>query len=43
VIVHVGPVPVEEILASLAGAGTVLVLARAWIYLRVLRRGVPRA
>jgi hypothetical protein len=38
VIAHVGGVPVEEALPSLTGAGVGLLLARAWLMLR-LRRG----
>jgi hypothetical protein len=38
VIAHVGVVPVEELLPVLSGAGTALLLARAWVALR-LRRG----
>jgi hypothetical protein len=38
VIAHLGPLPVEEILPSLAGAGVALLAARAWLMLR-LRRG----
>lgn len=28
---HVGPVPVEELLPAAGGAGTALLLARAWL------------
>jgi hypothetical protein len=39
---HVGPVPVEELLALLPGAGAFLVLARAWLMLRLRgRRASP--
>lgn len=39
VIAHVGGVPLEEILPSVTGAGASLLLARAWIMLRLhLRR-----
>jgi hypothetical protein len=38
VIAHVGGVPVEETLPALAGAGTGLLVARAWFMLRVRRR-----
>lgn len=31
---HVGGVPVEELLPSLAGAGTGLLLVKAWIAVR---------
>ena len=37
-IAHVGGVPVEEILPSLAGGGAMLVLARTWIGLLRRRR-----
>jgi hypothetical protein len=43
VIAHVGGVPLEEILPSVSGAGAGLVVARAWIMLRVRRRGKPGA
>ncbi len=42
-IAHVGGVPLEEILPSVSGAGAGLVVARAWIMLRVRRRGKPGA
>jgi hypothetical protein len=35
VIAHIGGVPVEEILPTLAGTGTGLVIARAWVMLRL--------
>jgi hypothetical protein len=38
IIAHVGGVPVEELLPSVAGAGAGLLLARAWVMLRVRRR-----
>jgi hypothetical protein len=38
---HVGGMPVEEFLPWLAGPGTGLVVARAWISVR-LRRGRSR-
>jgi hypothetical protein len=41
VIAHVGGVPVEEMLPALAGAGTGLLVARAWLMLRLRRRGEP--
>jgi hypothetical protein len=41
VIAHVGGVPLEEILPSATGAGAGLLLARAWIMLRVRRRRGP--
>ncbi len=37
-IAHVGGVPVEELLLSLTGAGGALLVARAWITLRLRRR-----
>jgi hypothetical protein len=37
VIAHVGGVPLEEILQSVTGAGAGLLLARAWIMLRLRR------
>jgi hypothetical protein len=44
VIAHIGPLPVEEILPLLGGAGTGLLAARGWIILRVRsrRRGPGR-
>ena len=42
-IAHVGGVPVEEMLPALAGTGTGLVIARAWLTLRLRRRQGPRA
>ncbi len=41
-IAHLGGVPLEEILPSVTGAGTGLLVARAWIMLRVRRRREPR-
>jgi hypothetical protein len=35
---HVGGVPVEEILPTVAGAGTGLLVARAWLTARLRRR-----
>jgi hypothetical protein len=35
---HVGGVPVEELLPTAAGAGTALVMARAWVSLRLRGR-----
>jgi hypothetical protein len=35
---HVGGVPVEELIASAAGAGTALLVARAWFALWLPRR-----
>jgi hypothetical protein len=41
VIAHIGGVPVEEMLPALAGTGTGLLVARAWLMLRVRRRQEP--
>jgi hypothetical protein len=41
VIAHVGGVPVEETLPALAGTSTALLLARAWLVLRLRRRREP--
>ena len=41
-IAHVGGVPVEEVLPTLAGPGTGLLVARAWLMLRVRRRREAR-
>ena len=38
-IAHVGGVPAEELLPTLAGTGTALLIARAWVMLRLGRRG----
>jgi hypothetical protein len=38
---HVGGVPVEELLPTLAGAGGALAIARAWLAVR-LRRHADR-
>jgi hypothetical protein len=40
-IAHVGGFPVEELLPSATGAGAALLLARAWIMLRLRRRREP--
>ena len=40
-IAHVGGVPVEELLPTLAGAGAGLLVARAWMMLRLRRRREP--
>jgi hypothetical protein len=40
-IAHVGPVPVEELLASAPAAGAGLLVARAWIMLRLRRSREP--
>jgi len=37
-IAHVAGVPVEELLASSGGAGAALLLARAWLLVRLRRR-----
>ena len=37
-IAHVGGMPVEEFLPALAGSGTGLVIARAWLAVRLRRR-----
>jgi hypothetical protein len=42
VIAHVGGVPVEEVVPSVAGAGAGLLLARAWLMLHLRRRREPR-
>jgi hypothetical protein len=41
VIAHVGGVPVEEALPALAGTSTGLLVARAWLMLRLRRRREP--
>lgn len=38
---HVGGMPLEEIAPSLAGAGAALLVARAWLMLRLRRRREP--
>ncbi len=40
-IAHVGGVPLEELLPSMTGAGAGLLVARAWIMLRLRRRREP--
>ena len=35
---HVGGVPAEELFPTLAGTGTLLVLARGWLALHLRRR-----
>ena len=40
-IAHIGPLPLEEVLPVLTGAGSGLLVARAWIMLRVRRRQGP--
>jgi hypothetical protein len=42
VIAHVGGVPLEEMLPTLAGTSTGLLVARAWVMLRLRRRREPR-
>jgi hypothetical protein len=37
VIAHIAGLPVEEVLPSAAGAGTALLLARAWMWLHLRR------
>jgi hypothetical protein len=37
VIAHVGGVPVEELIPTAAGAGSILLLARSWLALRLRR------
>ena len=43
VIAHIGGLPLEEILPSAGGAGAGLLVARAWIMVRLRRRREPRA
>jgi hypothetical protein len=43
VIAHVGGVPLEEMLPTLAGTGTALLVGRAWLMLRLRRRREPGA
>jgi hypothetical protein len=38
IVAHVGGVPVEEVLPTLAGASTGLLIVRAWLMLRLRRR-----
>jgi hypothetical protein len=38
VIAHIGPLPLEEVLPVLTGAGSGLLAVRAWITPRVRRR-----
>ena len=40
-IAHVGVVPVEEVVPSIAGAGAGLLLARVWLMLHLRRRREP--
>jgi hypothetical protein len=37
VVAHVGGLPVEELIPAVAGAGSVLLLARNWVSLRLRR------
>jgi hypothetical protein len=41
IVAHVGGVPVEEVLPALAGTGTGLLVARAWLAVRLRRRSAP--
>jgi len=41
IVAHVGGVPVEEILPTLAGTGTGLLVLRAWLAARLRRRRQP--
>ena len=41
IIAHVGGVPLEEMLPSVTGAATSLLLARAWLMLHLRRRQEP--
>jgi hypothetical protein len=44
VIAHVGGIPVEELVATVAGAGTAFAVTRAWLAARVRsRRRKPAA
>jgi len=36
---HVAGLPVEEVVPALAGTGTGLLVVRAWVMLRLRRRG----
>ena len=40
-IAHLGGLPLEELLPSVTGAGAGLLVARAWILLRLRRRREP--
>lgn len=37
IVAHVGGVPLEELVPSLAGAGTALLMARAWLAVQLRR------
>ena len=41
IVAHVGGVPVEELVPTLAGTGTGLLVARAWLTVRLRRRRDP--
>ena len=41
ILAHVGPVPLEELLPTLAGTGTGLLVVRGWVMLRLRRRREP--
>jgi hypothetical protein len=43
VLAHLGPVPLEEALPSISGAGAAMLLARAWLMLHLRRRREPEA
>ena len=43
IIAHVGGVPAEEILPSVAGAGAALLFARGWLMSHLRRRREPGA
>ena len=43
VIAHVGGLPVEELMPTVAGAGSMMLLARGWVSLRLRRRRAPAA
>jgi cytochrome oxidase assembly protein ShyY1 len=43
VIAHVGGVPIEELIPTAAGAGSVVLLARGWLSLRLRRHARRRA
>jgi hypothetical protein len=43
VVAHVGGVPVEELIPTVAGAGSALLVARTWLWLRLRRRRGPGA
>jgi len=43
VIAHIGPVPVEEVVPLLTGAGASLLAARVWMALHLRRRREPEA